>query len=294
MKVTTVAMNFQQLRCFHAVAIYGSFTEAAKALFVGQPSITTHIKTLEKRFGIELFYRYGHTVKLTRTGQDLLKVTSEIFSLENTCQELLKAAGGLLEGDIRISAFDPIQVIKVASKFNYQHPDIKIKVSFGNAENLIESLVSLQADVSILPELGDKRLHTEPYKRVNIAVLVNSDDPWSDRAEVHIDELEGRKMIVREQGSMQQRIVNEILDEHGVQVTPVLEIDSQDAVREAIFAGMGIGIALDVSKYYDPRLKLITLSAFKGEPLMLNLDLACLLERKESPVIKAFFGTFKK
>lgn len=286
-------MNFKQLKCFHTVAQYGSFTAASKVLYIGQPSITTHIKSLEKRFGVELFYRHGHTVILTKTGESLFLNTKKIFELEQISEEMLRSVGGLLEGEIRISAFDPVQVAKIASYFHKQLPGIKIKVSFGNSDKLIESLLSLEADVAILPKLGDKRLHTLPYKRVPIIIITNEKDPLGVLKKIEIQHLEGANMIVREQGSMQQKIIDNFLDSENIKIHPVLEIDSQDAVREAIAAGMGIGIALDSEEYFDPRLKKVQLLRSNKDPITIDLEIASLLERKESPVIKEFFSFIK-
>lgn len=286
-------MNFNQLKCFHTVAEYGSFTAASKVLFIGQPSITTHIKSLERRFGVELFYRHGHTVVLTKTGEDLLVNTKKIFELERKSEEMLRAVGGLLEGEIRISAFDPVQVAKIASHFHKQLPGIKIKVSFGNSDKLIESLLSLEADVAILPKLGDKRLYTLPYKRVPITIITNDQDPLGKLPGINIQQLEGINMIVREQGSMQQRIVNHYLNSENINIHPVLEIDSQDAVREAIAAGMGVGIALDSEEYFDPRLRKVQLYKKSNDPITIDLEIASLLERKDSPIIKKFFSFFQ-
>ena len=95
-------INFHQLRCFHAVAQHGSFTAAARALFVGQPSITTHVKALESRFGVELFCRHGHSVQLTDTGHRLLAITQRIFSLENEAAETLDRKSTRLNSSHRL------------------------------------------------------------------------------------------------------------------------------------------------------------------------------------------------
>ncbi|MFP1678284.1 LysR substrate-binding domain-containing protein [Alloalcanivorax sp. C16-2] len=284
-----MSLNFHQLRCFHAVALQGSFTSAAKSLFIGQPSITTHIKSLEQKYGVELFYRYGHKVCLTATGKRLLKLTTQLFELEKSSEQLLKAAGGLLEGEIRISAFDPVQIATLASRFHSQYPNISLKVSFGNAEHLVDSLVSLNADVSFLPKLGDRRFHSISYRRVGIVLLSDKTFTRGSRGRVSIHDLEGLDMIVREKGSMQQKILDEILEASEVSVKRVLEIDSQDAVREAISTGLGVGIALDSADYIDQRLKKNAITDSHGEELYLDMEVACLRERRGAPIIREFF-----
>ncbi|MGS0742396.1 LysR substrate-binding domain-containing protein [Glaciimonas sp. GG7] len=278
-------MNLHQLRCFHAVALHGSFTAAARTLFVGQPSITTHVKALEQRFGVELFSRHGHIVELTDTGQRLLTITNRIFTLETEAEETLRAAGGLLEGKIRISAFDPVQVTQMVVAFGKRYPEVQVALAFGNSGELSASLLELQADIAVLPRLGDKRFFSVPYRRAKIALLVGASHPWFERSDIRVEELEGQRLVTRESGSMQQQVFDAYLAECGVSVRRVLEIDSQDAIREAIAAGVGVGIALDAI-YPDTRLRTLNIT---DAPMFIDLELACLAERREAPVIRAFF-----
>lgn len=286
-----MSINFHQLRCFHAVALHGSFTSAARALHVGQPSITTHIKALEQRYGVELFYRRGHIVELTPTGQKLLAITNRMFSLETDAEETLRAAGGLLEGKLRVTAFDPVQVTCLAAEFEKHYPEVSVSITFGNTGDLSDNLLELKADVAILPKLGDPRFYSTPYHRAKIALLVGTRHPWFNRTEIQIHEMEGQRMVTRESGSMQQKVFDDYLAQSGVKVRRVLEIDSQDAVREAIAAGVGVGIALDVTPYEDARLRPLTVV---DAPVFIDLELGCLAERREAPVIKAFFDVVKR
>jgi aminoethylphosphonate catabolism LysR family transcriptional regulator len=281
-----LTINFHQLRCFHAVALHGSFTAAARALFVGQPSITTHVKALEQRFGVELFYRRGHIVELTHTGQKLFSITMRIFSLESETEETLRAAGGLLAGEIRISAFDPVQVTQMVAAFGKRYPEVGISVSFGNIGELRDHLLELRADIAVLPQLGDQRFFSLPYRRAKISLLVGRDHPWAARDHIRVEDLEGQRIVTRESGSMQQKVFDDYLAQRGVSVRRVLEIDSQDAIREAIAAGMGVGIVLDAGAFHDPRCHALDIV---GAPMFIDLEIACLAERREAPVIKAFF-----
>ena len=281
-----MTINFHQLRCFHAVALHGSFTAAARALFVGQPSITTHVKALEQRFGVELFYRRGHIVELTHTGQKLFTITMRIFSLESETEETLRAAGGLLAGEIRISAFDPVQVTQMVAAFGQHYPAVGISVAFGNIGELRDQLLELRADIAVLPRLGDQRFFSLPYRRATISLLVGLAHPWVTRDNIRVEELEGQRIVTRESGSMQQKVFDDYLGKCGVNVRRVLEIDSQDAIREAIAAGMGIGIVLDAGAFHDPRCHVLSIV---GTPMFIDLEIACLAERREAPIIKAFF-----
>jgi len=286
-----MSLNFQQLRCFHAVAVHGGFTSAAHALNVGQPSITTHIKALEERFGIELFGRHGRSVQLTDTGKRLLERTQVIFKLELEAEEILRSGRGHLEGNLRIAAFDPVQVTRTAAEFGKQYPHVSLEVSFGNNQMLIDSLLGLSSDVAVLPCQNDKRLFTVPWRRAHIVLLVHADHAWAGLGEIELQELAGQNLISRERGSMQQRLFDEMLECQGISMRKVLEIDSQDAVREAIASGLGVGIALGLPAYSDSRLSVVRI---KNSPLYLDMVIACLTERQNTPIISAFLQSISK
>jgi DNA-binding transcriptional LysR family regulator len=105
-----------------------------------------------------------------------------------------------------------------------------------------------------------------------------------------MEELQGQRMVLREMGSATRRVFEEKLEEAGVRVRRVLEIESREAVRESVAAGMGIGIALEGETHPDRRLHTVEIA---NAPMMLELEVTCLAERREAPLIKAFFGVVR-
>lgn len=279
-------INFQQLRCFHAVAQHGSFTAAARSLLVGQPSITTHVRALESRFGVELFSRHGHNVQLTSVGQRLLLITQRIFSLESEAEETLRAAGGLLLGQLRIGAIGPEQVTRMVVAFGQRYPEVELLVSLGNTTETLNGLLTFRSDVAILPRQDDRRFHAVPFTRTRVVLLVSRDHPWANRKAVRIGELEGQRMVLREVGSATRKMFEEMLAKAEVRIRSVLEIESREAVRESVAMGIGVGIALDSETPPDARVHTLEIA---DAALFLPLDVACLAERREAPLIKAFF-----
>ena len=85
-------MNSAQLRAFHSVAAQGSFTAAARALNVTQPTLSSQVKALEESYGIRLFHRVGRGVTLTELGNRLFEVTQRLYNLEEEAEEILSAA----------------------------------------------------------------------------------------------------------------------------------------------------------------------------------------------------------
>jgi DNA-binding transcriptional LysR family regulator len=95
------------LKAFHMVASQSSFTHAAKALNVGQPTISAHIKTLEDYFKVELFYRRGRTVELTDVGRSLFTITQGLYGHEAEAISYLRSIGRNDGGRLRLGAVGP-------------------------------------------------------------------------------------------------------------------------------------------------------------------------------------------
>ncbi|MGI9387579.1 MAG: LysR substrate-binding domain-containing protein [Methyloligellaceae bacterium] len=281
-------INFNRLRCFHAVATEGSFTMAAKALKVSQPSITTHIKALEEDYGVELFARHGHHVELTDLGRTLLALSQNVFTLERDAVELLMQANELCIGHLKIGAIGPSQVTEMILAFGKKFPGIELSVSLGNSEEVLKRVFDFRDDVGIVPQMqADSRLHSLPYSRNRIVLLVRKDHPWADRDKIGLEEITDHRLVLREVGSATRRIFEETLAKSNIEIRRVLAIGSREAVREAVAAGLGIGIALDDESLSDERLKPLRIA---DADLFLHPHVVCLQDRKDAPVISAFFS----
>ena len=265
----------------------GSFTQAAKALGISQPSITTHVKSLEDHYGVELFARHGHKVELTELGRGLLFVTQRIFSLESEAIALLTEASGLKTGHLRIGAIGPSQVTNIVLAFGAKYPEVELSVALGNSQDVLNRVLDFRDDVAILPlENGDTRFHSIPFSRNRIVILVRLDHHWAERDAIQLKELEGARLVLREVGSATRRAFEEALAAAKVTVKPILAIGSREAVREAVANGLGIGIALEDETLPHEQVKALHVS---DAEIMLHPHVSCLQERKDAPLIRAFF-----
>lgn len=285
-------INFNHLRCFHAVAEQGSFTLAARTLSVGQPSITTHVRALENHFGVELFSRHGHNVALTELGRSLLEITKRIFSLEKEAAELLLAGSGLKVGHLKIGVIGPFQVTQMIVAFSREYPEVELSVSMGNSQEILERLLDFSADVAVTAQFeDDPRFYSVPYSRNRVIVVVGVKHPWNDRREISLKELDGQRMVFREQGSATRRAFEKALALAGVKVRKVLEIESREAVRELVANGVGIGIALEEEFVAHPRLRPISIV---DADVHIDPHVVCLQERRNAPLIQAFLGVVRE
>ncbi|MEX2647969.1 MAG: LysR substrate-binding domain-containing protein [Alphaproteobacteria bacterium] len=281
-------MNHAQLRAFHAVARDGGFTAAARRLGLTQPALTVQVKALEQAYQVELFHRRGKSVRPTRAGQELYDLTRRIFQLEREAEDFLSAEGGLRRGRVRIAADGPFHVIAMIKAIRDALPAFEIAVAIGNSQSVVRALVDYEAEIGVLGEHAlDDRFAVLAAARHALVLMIPPGHEWRGRAEVSIHELDGRPMVLREAGSVTRRAFDAALAASGVAPLAVLEIGSREAVREAVAAGLGLGVVQEPELGHDTR---IGSARIGGADVAAGEFVICLEERRESRLIRRLTG----
>ncbi len=284
-----MSISFTLLRTFHAVAEHGGFTAAANALHISQPTVTTQIKELEERYGVELLLRRSRRVELTDAGLALVEITRRMMSLRMEAHELMSSYGKLLTGELRLAAVGPYHATEMIALFRLAYPEVKISVLLGNSGVTLTNLIELRADVAVLAHaVDDPRVHTIVYRTQNVVVFVNRSHPWFGREAVSAAELAGQPFILREHGSTTRRTFEAAMQAAGVDISCVLEIGSREGVWKAVEQGLGIGVVADFE--FVPHADLRTLR-ITDVPVTTEYRLACLRERRYSRTIAAFIDS---
>jgi aminoethylphosphonate catabolism LysR family transcriptional regulator len=279
-------MNLAQLRAFNAVAGAGGFTRAAARLGVTQPTLSGQVKALEEAYGVELMERRGRQLALTETGAALLELTRRIFGLAEEAEQLLSAARGLERGHLRIGADAPYHILPAVAAFTQRYPKLRLSLTIGNSEGLIRDLVDHRIDVAVVANLAaDARVHALAVRRDRLVLFVHKAHAWARRRQVRPADLGGERLVLREPGSSTRRVFETAMARAGIALEEVIEINSREAVREAVAAGLGIGVVSESEFGNDARLVKIRLA---DADLSATEFVACLAERRELRLIRAF------
>jgi aminoethylphosphonate catabolism LysR family transcriptional regulator len=279
-------MRLTQLRSFLAVAQSGGFTAAAQRLNVSQPTLTAQVRLLEEQYGVELFHRIGRGVQLTETGERLLALTGPLAAIESDAVHLLKDAGALRGGLITLGAVGPFQATDMISAFSRRYPAMEVRVRFGNSESVLRELLEYRTDVAVLAHFADDpRLHVIPYSRARVVVFVGSGHRLAARKSIRIGELQGERMIVREEGSTTRKAVDAALARARVKPRIAMELASREAIREAVAKGIGIATVSEEGYIPDPRLKMLRIS---NAEIWTETHVVCLQARRSARLVEAF------
>lgn len=248
-------MNIAQLRAFHAVAKHGTFSAAALALGVSQPAVTQHVRGLEETIGGRLFHRRANGIALTADGEDLLpRVHQVIKGLEDVAAHL-ESGKQLRSGHLSIGLCGPHVAMPMIRQFRISHPGISIETTMQNSGRLLDMVAQVQVDLAVVTltaPVNDLVCHRLVDQAVLLLVPVGHE--WAGRNAIDIAELQGQPFVVREQGSMTRRIFDTALSGREIDIRPELVLSSREAVKEAVTAGLGLGIVLDKELGHDSRL----------------------------------------
>lgn len=279
-------MSPTQARAFNAVAREGSFTAAARALNVSQPTVTTQVKELEAYYGVELFHRHGRGVHLTETGRRLLTIVQRMYAHQQEAIEFLQAVKGLEIGHLQIGSYAPFHLTEILAEFHHRYPGVRISVRFENSRQLRDDVLNYIVDVAVLSSDHEHpELHTVHYRRPKLVLVVGKQHPWAGRRSVSIKDLDRQVMVRREEGSEAQRAFDLALSAAGVQPDFVMELGSREGILAAAAQGIGIGFISEEGIIPENAVTKLRLSDVVIDT---RVAVVCLAERREARVIRAF------
>ena len=280
-------MTPTQLRAFHLVAQEGGFSGAARAASLSQPTLSSQVKALEAAYGVRLFERQGRGVRPTELGQTLHAITSRLFAAEDEARELLGGAKSLTRGHLRIAADSASHVMPVLAEMRRRHGGITFTLRIGNSAEVLRALLDYAADIAVMARsTSDPRLHAAELRRDRLVLFVGTGHAWARRRRVPLAALEGKDIVLRERGSITREVFEAALAAAGVRPQSLFEVQTREAVREAVAAGFGIGVVFESELGEEHRFRAVTVS---DAPLAVAEYAVCLQERRRLALVRAFF-----
>ncbi|MBK8000905.1 MAG: LysR family transcriptional regulator [Verrucomicrobia bacterium] len=242
----TNPIDSRQLRAFAALARTGSFTLAAKELFLSQSAVSHSMKALETDVGCRLFDRVGKKVLLTQAGESLLHHTEKIL------QEMAAARAGLEQlgkwgvGRLRIGASPTAcQYIlpAVLREFKESFPKCRIAIAPGDTLEAIESVRENRIDLAItLEPRNEDQFEFHPLFSDELAFIVGAMHPWAKDGHVVRNEIPKQSYVLYNKTSYTFRMVRDYFNQEDMVLNTVIELGSMEAIKELVKLGLGVGI----------------------------------------------------
>lgn len=280
-----------QLVVFETAARLGSFTRAAEALHMAQPTVSTQIRKLSDTLGLTLFEHIGRRVHLTPAGRALHEGCLQLFSSIERIEETLTGLRSLEHGRLRLAVGTGGKYLapRLLAAYFERHPKIDVSVQSLNRQALIDRLAANEDDLYLFanpPE--DQEIVCQPILDNPMVVFARPDHPLAGRRGIPFTELAGEPFLMREPGSGTRLVAGELFEKHRIEPTVRMELSSDEAIEQAIVAGLGIAI-LPRHTYglESTRPRLVELDV-RGLPLVRRWQFVYPVGKQISPAARAF------
>ena len=281
-------MTPSQARAFLAVAGKHSFSEAARSLGISQPTVTTQIKDIERRYEVELFYRSGRGAALTPVGSALLPFIRRMFESFDEAKTYLNEIQGVHRGHLRIGSYGPYDVTKLVALYNSRFPAVSITVDILNSQSLAEKLLKYDLDIAVLGRMRPQpEFHALPFKSPRLVAIAPRNPRWIGRQSVSVAELAKEVIICREQGSAPRAAHDRLFAKSKIPANQIIQFATREGVVSAVAEGIGIGTIFDEGIL--PHERIVKLKIM-GPPIRSHVDIVCLADRRSNKLIFSFLG----
>ena len=245
-------MNLKHLEAFVQVAEGGSFSKAAKKLYLTQPTISAHVASLEKELNVRLFVRNTKEVSLSEDGKDLYKYARQMVDLEKKIDERFgtREEGGKHCITIAASTI-PAQYLlpKVLMRFNEKYPEEQLKIMETDSAKVVTQIVEHMADVGFTGTVLEKK-HCKymPFYKDELVIITPNTEKYQKLKDHMTDDISWlleEHVILREEGSGTRKEAEKQLKQAGVDLSDldiIASIENQETIKKSVRQGMGISI----------------------------------------------------
>lgn len=259
-----------QLRAFAAVARLHSVTRAAEELHVSQATISVQIKKLTEAVGLPLFEQIGNRVQLTEAGERVYRGCDEVFRALGVMEDSLGAIRGLASGPLTLAVPSSARhfAARLLEAFVARNPGVQPSLRVHERLDLIERLCRHSDDLYLFVEPpGERDVVAQALVANPLVVLACADHPLAAASDVPLARLAEEPLIMREPGSGIRMITLRLFARHNLVPKIRLELHSDEAIREAIVAGLGVGVLPRYTLGLDPVLTKLVCLDVEGFPL---------------------------
>ncbi|PLR67229.1 MULTISPECIES: selenium metabolism-associated LysR family transcriptional regulator [Bacillaceae] len=239
-------MYYDALKTFIAVVEEKNFTKAAEKLLISQPSVSLHIKNLEKEFQTTLLIRTPKHLNLTPTGEILYNRAKQMVHLYEQSKKEIYEHHHYIKGDLKIGASFTIGeyiLPGILAELHAEYPDLNLEIIIGNTEEIVKHVRLFQVDIGLIEgQTNEKELTIQPFMEDELCIIAPPDHPLAERGEIEIEELQKQEWISREKGSGTREYLEHLLSSNGLQVKSLLTISSNQGVKESVMNGLGLSI----------------------------------------------------
>lgn len=290
-------ITFRQLQIFMRLAELRSISAAARACHVTQPTVSMQLKEMTESIGMPLYEVIGKKLFLTRAGEELAATARSLMHEWGSFEQQIAAMKGLTEGSLRVAVVSTAQyfIPRMLGDFCREYPEIDIALEVQNRDGVVERLRNNIDDIYIMSTPPrDVDVVKQVFLPNPLVVVAPLGHTLAGKSRLQFEQLLQEKFILRERGSGTRLACEHYFGSHGFSPRVRLELGSNEAIKQAVAAGMGITI---LSKHalgehlIDQSLAVLDVQDF---PLMSNWYIVYLQGKRLSPIAENFLTYLKQ
>jgi DNA-binding transcriptional LysR family regulator len=244
-----IAGQLPHLETFAKAAELSCFTAAARSLRLTQAAVSQRVQALEQALGTSLFQRRGGRVLLTDAGRRLYPYAQRILALHDEARHEITGRKTAVAGDLSVAASSvPGEHLlpAILPAFRDKHPHIQVRVTVTDSQDVMDQVEHGKAHLGLVGGKADNpHLEFRPFACDEMVLVVPAGHPLIRRKRASLRDLCGQPLILREAGSGSRWCLEEALGKAGKSIRDlqvVLELGSNEAIKEAVRRGMGIAV----------------------------------------------------
>ncbi len=285
-------MNYtlNQLRIFLKIVENKSITKASEELFLTQPAVSIQLKKFQDQFSVPLTEVIGRQLHITTFGREIAEAAKRILAEVESIQYAASAHEGKLAGKLTFSVVSTGKYVMpyFLGAFTRKYPGIDFNMDVTNKTKVVQSLENNEVDFALVSVIPDQLSLNSVSLMKNKLFLIGSAELESERSCKNSEILHRYPLLFREEGSATRKAMEDYVSKQGVTGNKRLELTSNEALKQALIAGLGYSIMPLIGLKNEMKNNDLQLIPLKGLPIVTTWNLVWLKSKKLSPVAEAY------
>jgi DNA-binding transcriptional LysR family regulator len=285
-------VTLRQLTLFESVARHLSYTQAAEELHLSQPAVSMQVGQLESAVGLPLFEKLGRRIHLTEAGRELLHYARAVHRQLQEAEEVLAGLKGGTRGRLRVAVATTVShfATRLLAQFTKAYPGISFALDVTNRRSLLDQLAANETDLVIMGKPPEEaQLEALPFMKNPLVVAAADEHPLLQRqGPIALADIADEVFVVRERESGTRIAMERFFAERGIEFRAGMEMTSNEAIKQAVEAGLGLGIVSVHTLELELEAGRLKVLDIEGFPILRHWYLVHCRGKRLSPVAEAF------
>jgi DNA-binding transcriptional LysR family regulator len=243
-------MEIGRLEAFVQVATLLSFSKAAKALYLTQPTVTARIQGLERELGEPLFERMGRTIRLTDAGESFLPHAQRALQAVKEGQDAIDTLRNVERGTLSIGTAPTIGTYvlpEILQRFAKEYPGVEVSIRTGRSEEVMTMVLADEVQVGFERLITHPEIETVGLYEDEIFLMASSNHPFATRRDVPLSDVARDSVIFFDEGSSYHALSIGVFRDTGVAPRHTLDVDNLEMAKHLVIRGLGLAFLPQVA-----------------------------------------------